>query len=132
MRLNRQLRNAISRIVPAAAVNAVALCRIENQQLHITLTSASWLSRLRFSEAALLGELETLKLSANRVRWHVLPGRIEPQRRESIRQEALEIPADAPKKVLTAAEQFENSDLRTALQRVAATMQKRLDEKHKA
>ena len=129
IRLNRQLSIAVSRIVPAAAVDAIALCRIEDQQLHITLTSASWLSRLRFSESALLKEVENLNLSANRVRWHVLPSRVEPQRRESIRQAALEIPSDAPNRVLTAANQFEDSDLRKALQRVANTMQKRLDEK---
>ena len=119
----------MSGIVPAAALDAVALCRIENQQLHITLTSASWLSRLRFSEKSLLSEVEKLNLSATSVRWHVLPGRIEPPRRESIRQAALEIPVQAPVKVLKAANQFEDPALRTALQRVAKTMQKRLDEK---
>lgn len=127
--LNDQLGNAVSNIVPVAAVDAIALCRIEKEQLHITLTSASWLSRLRFSERALLEEVVKLGQTATTVRWHVLPGRVEPQRRESIRQAALEIPGEAPGKLLAAAQQFDDEGLRKALIRVAKTMQKRLDEK---
>jgi len=129
IRLNRQLKHAISQIVPAAALDAVALCRIEDELLHITLTSASWLSRLRFSEQNLLAEVKKLNLTASGIRWHVLPSRIDPPRLESIRQEALEIPPGAPIKITRAAEQFEDPVLRNSLQQVAKTMQTRIDEK---
>jgi len=129
IRLNRQLKQAISQIVPAEALDAVQLCRIENGQLHITLSNASWLSRLRFSERVLLTELESLSLSATGVKWHVLPERVDPPKRESFRQETLEIPPDAPEKVHAAADQFDDKRLRNALKRVAKTMQVRLEEK---
>ncbi len=115
--------------MPAAALDAVALCRVENDELHITLTNASWLSRLRFSEKALLNEVAKLNLSANRIAWHVLPGRITPPRSPSIRQDALVIPEGAPKRVSQAADQFDDKVLRQALKRVATTMQTRLDDR---
>lgn len=129
LRLNQQLRTAFSHIMPAAALDAVALCRVENDELHITLTNASWLSRLRFSEKALLNEVAKLNLSANRIAWHVLPGRITPPRSPSIRQDALVIPEGAPKRVSQAADQFDDKVLRQALKRVATTMQTRLDDR---
>lgn len=131
--LNRQLRQAVATVLPAAAIDAVALCRIdENQQFHVTLTSASWLSRLRFSEKKLIAAVADLNLTVTRVRWHVLPGRVEPQRRGSVRMAALEIPSDAPAKLHSAADQFSEAILRNALKQVARTMQTRLDEKRAA
>lgn len=129
IQLNRQLRAALTKCVPPAAISAVSLCRLENDQLHITLTSASWLSRLRFTERTILSEVRALNLTATKLKWHVLPGRVEPQRRESIRQEALVIPDKAPQRVLAAAKNFEDDALREALIRVADTMQQRLNEK---
>jgi len=112
IRLDHQLREAISQIVPAAALASISLCRLENEQLHITLSSASWLSRLRFSEKAMLKELEKVNLTANGVRWHVLPGRVEP-----------------PERLRAAAVEFSDKNLRESLQAVAESMQRRLDEK---
>jgi len=73
--------------------------------------------------------MEKLQLDAKGVRWHVLPGRVEPQRRESIRQAALDIPAGAPQQVRKAAADFTDERLRRSLQSVADSMQRRLDEK---
>jgi len=129
LRLNHQLRASFSHIMPVPALEAVALCRVENDCLHITLTNASWLSRLRFSEKALLTEVAKLNLSATRVKWHVLPSRILPERSPSIRQDALVIPDGAPDRVSQAADQFDDKALRRSLKQVAATMQSRIDER---
>lgn len=129
LRLNQKLRAAFANVMPAAALDALALCRVENDKLHITLTNASWLSRLRFSENALLAEVAKLNLTATGVAWHVLPARVTPDRSPSIRQHFLDIPEGAPAKVSQAADQFEEKALREALKRVAHTMQTRLDDK---
>lgn len=129
LRLNHQLRAAFAHIMPAPALDAVALCRLEEDCLHITLTSASWLSRLRFNEKALLTEVVKLKLTANRVKWHVLPDRIQPARRASIRQDALVIPSGAAIRVSQAADQFDDPALRRSLKRVADTMQSRINDR---
>ena len=54
---DRRIRGVISRIVPADALAHVMFCRLRERQLRVTLDSAAWVPRLRFTERQLLAAL---------------------------------------------------------------------------
>jgi len=83
---DRRIRRLISRIVPADALAHVQFCRIDGMVLRLTVDNASWLSRLRFSESQIIGELATKGIEANTISWHVASEKLTTPKRSSKRK----------------------------------------------
>ncbi|MBX2886308.1 MAG: DUF721 domain-containing protein [Granulosicoccus sp.] len=70
---NSQIRQLISRIVPAESLLHVLFTRIENKQLHITIDNAAWLVKIRFLERQLIDTLRQNRFELHSVSYHVAP-----------------------------------------------------------
>lgn len=118
MQDDRRLRQTISRIVPAPTLQQLAFCRLEHGVLHLSVTNAAWLTRLRFIERSLVAELRTAGREVHTVRGHVLP------RRSPVRQRQASRPAPAASaaganSLQQLADSLEDGRLKTALCRAA-------------
>ena len=118
MRDDRRIREAISRIVPAQALHHVTFCRLAGRQLRVTLDSAAWVPRLRFTERPLLAELARDGLDARTVSWHVAPVK-NPGPREPSGRRANAGSAQAARAVLSAAESIDDEALAGQMRRMA-------------
>ena len=125
---DRRIRGVISRIVPAEALAHVMFCRLTERQLRVTLDSAAWIARLRFSERQLLAALARDGLEARTVSWHVSPVS-RPAPRETRRREANTASAQAARAVLSAARDVDDEELAAQLRRVAARLTGRAGER---
>ena len=85
MRDDEHLRQSISRIVPPAMLDQLAFCRLEEGTLHLSVTDAVWLTHLRFSAKALLGQIDQDGWRVTAIRGHVLPRRAVVKRRDTAR-----------------------------------------------
>jgi len=122
MRDDRRIKAVISRIVPADILEHVTFCRLADRQLRVTLDGAAWVSKLRFSERALLSALAHEGLDARTVSWHVAPVP-NPTRRESAERSAGGRSDRAARTVRSAAESASASgddELARQLRRMAA------------
>ncbi|MFK7853850.1 MAG: DciA family protein [Granulosicoccus sp.] len=70
---NRQIKELISQIVPSATLSHIEFCRLEGGRLRVTLDSAAWVAKLRFSERQLVDTLRAAGLDAHTVSFHVSP-----------------------------------------------------------
>lgn len=73
MRQNRQIKQVISQIVPEDILRHIQFCRIENGRLRMTVDSAAWVARLRFSDRQLIDTLTHHKLMVSAISYHVVP-----------------------------------------------------------
>lgn len=73
---DRQIKRVISRIVPAATLSHVQFCRLEGGRLRVTVDSAAWVARLRFTERQLVGALKEQRLDVHTVSFHVAPSEV--------------------------------------------------------
>lgn len=126
---DRRIRGVISRIVPAEALAHVMFCRLRDRQLRVTLDSAAWIPRLRFSERQLLAALARDGLEARTVSWHVTPLK-RPAPRETRRRDANAGSAQAARAMLSAARDVDDEVLSEQLRRVARRLTGRSVEGH--
>lgn len=70
---NNHIKQVISRIVPASSAAHIEFCRIEGGRLRVTVDSAAWIAKLRFSERQLIQALRAEKLDVHTASWHVAP-----------------------------------------------------------
>ena len=115
---DRRIQAVISRIVPAEALAHVMFCRLRDRQLRVTLDSAAWVPRLRFSERQLLAALARDGLEARTISWHVTPVK-RPAPRETRRRDANAGSAQAARAMLSAARDVDDEVLSEQLRRVA-------------
>jgi len=66
---DRHIKRVISRIVPANTLNHIEFCRLEGGRLRITVDSAAWISRLRFSERQIIDAMRSERLDAHTVSY---------------------------------------------------------------
>ena len=118
MRDDNRIREVISRIVPAEALAHVTFCRLSERQLRITLDSAAWVPRLRFSERQLLAALAREGLEARTVSWHVAPAK-NPGVRAPSRRVASTASTHAARAVLSAAASIDDPELAGQMRRMA-------------
>ena len=84
MRDDRQIKQVISRIVPAKSLAHIEFCRIEGGRLRITIDSAAWISRLRFMERQIIDALRAQRMDCHTVSFHVSPAQ-RPVVRKTVR-----------------------------------------------
>ena len=70
---DRQIKQVISRIVPASTLSHIEFCRLEGGRVRITVDSAAWVSRLRFSERQIIDEMRSQRLDVHTASYHVAP-----------------------------------------------------------
>jgi len=70
---NNHIKQVISQIVPASSAAHIEFCRIEGGRLRVTVDSAAWIAKLRFSERQLIQALRSEKLDVHTASWHVAP-----------------------------------------------------------
>jgi len=70
---DRQIKQVISRIVPANTLTHIDFCRLEAGRLRITVDNATWIAKLRFSERQIVGALREAKLDIVTLSFHVAP-----------------------------------------------------------
>ena len=70
---DRQIKQVISRIVPASTLSHIEFCRLEGGRVRITVDSAAWVSRLRFSERQLIDALRSQRFDVHTASYHVAP-----------------------------------------------------------
>lgn len=70
---DRQIKQLISRIVPATTLAHIEFCRVEGGRLRVTVDNAAWVAKLRFSERQLLGALREGRMDVYSVSFHVSP-----------------------------------------------------------
>lgn len=70
---DNHIKQVISRIVPASSAAHIDFCRIEGGRLRVTVDSAAWIAKLRFSERQLIQALRSEKLDVHTASWHVAP-----------------------------------------------------------
>lgn len=115
---DRQLRDSISRIVPASSMAQLAFCRLEHGVLHLTVENAVWLTRLRFVERALLTQLGQEGWEVQSLKGHVLPSRAPVRARQAPRPAPVES-AQGASGIRNLADSLEDGRLRRALERMA-------------
>jgi len=128
MRDDDRIRSLISRIVPEGALQHITFCRHGDQQLRITLDSAAWISKLRFSERKILAALIRGGYETRTVSWHVAVAK-PPTTRATTQRLARGGSAQAARAVLSAAEENRdrqgNDELSRQLERMAKHLQDR-------
>lgn len=82
---DRRIRQLISQIVPARALAHIEFCRLEGGRLRLTVDSAAWVSKLRFSERQIISALRQEKLDAHTISVHVSPAE-KPTTRVTLRK----------------------------------------------
>lgn len=85
MRENGQIKQIISKIVPASTLSHIEFCRIEGGRMRVTVDSASWIARLRFSERQIINTLRALDYDCHTLSYHVAPAE-KPVTRKTIRK----------------------------------------------
>lgn len=73
MQQDSQMKQVISRIVPATSMAHINFCRLEAGRLRITVDNATWIAKLRFSERQIVGALREAKLDVVTLSFHVVP-----------------------------------------------------------
>lgn len=73
MQQDRQMKQVISRIVPANTLAHIQFCRLEAGRLRITVDNATWIAKLRFSKSQIVGALREAKLDVVTLSFHVAP-----------------------------------------------------------
>ncbi len=76
----RELHARVSRTMPRDAAAHLVFCRLDDDQLRLTVNNASWLAKLRFSERQLLRTLASDGIAVKRISWHVAPPEKRPER----------------------------------------------------
>jgi hypothetical protein len=71
MHQNRQIKQLISRIVPATLSQHMQFCRLDAGRLRITVDSAAWIARLRFTDRQIIDELRRHNLDVHTISYHV-------------------------------------------------------------
>ncbi|MEE9321883.1 MAG: DciA family protein [Granulosicoccus sp.] len=120
MREDRHIQNVISQIMPTNALPHILFCRLQEERLRITVDSAAWASRLRFSERQLLDVLSLERLSVRSVSWHVAPA--EHATARVTRREANAASSYSAALVSSAAESVGDERLRDALEILSRRM----------
>lgn len=70
---DRQIKQMISKIVPANTMAHIEFCRIEGGRMRITVDSAAWISRIRFLERQIIDCLRERKFDTHTISYHVSP-----------------------------------------------------------
>lgn len=70
---NSQIKRVISRIVPATTMAHVQFCRVEGGRMRLTVDSAAWIARIRFSNRQIIDELRRLSYDVHTISYHVAP-----------------------------------------------------------
>lgn len=78
---DRQIKRVISQIVPASTLKHIAFCRLEGGRVRITVDSAAWVSRLRFSERQIIDAMRSQRLDVHTASYHVVPSETPPPRK---------------------------------------------------
>lgn len=117
---DRRIKQVISRIVPTSAVDHLLFCRLEDERLRITVTTAAWVARLRFQERQIIDILRHERFQLNAISWHVAPAET-PQMRKTIRQ-ANPVTEQAAAMLQSTAEGADDDRLQAALQRLSTTL----------
>ncbi len=68
-----RIKRVISRIVPVSTLDHIEFCRLEGGRLRLTVDSAAWVARLRFSERHIIDILRQERLDIHTVSFHVSP-----------------------------------------------------------
>ena len=68
-----QIRQLISRIVPATTLAHIEFCRLQGGRLRLTIDNAAWVPKLRFSERQLVDTLRATGLDVHTISFHVSP-----------------------------------------------------------
>ncbi len=124
MQDDRRIRKVIAQIVPGEILAHIQFCRIDNQVVSVTVDSANWVARLRFSTAQILSNLNAANINASSVSWHVTPSKSAVEPRQSAFRKRTRSEAAAQIVASTAAE-MEQDELQAALLKVAAQLAKR-------
>lgn len=85
MRDDRHVKRVISRIVPSSTLTHIQFCRVEGGRLRLTVGSAAWIARLRFSERQIIDGLRKEKVDCHTISYHVAPDE-RPHVRKTVRQ----------------------------------------------
>lgn len=85
MRENLKIKQVISKIVPANTLDHIEFCRIEGGRMRITVDSATWIARLRFSERQIISTLRALNFDCHTLSYHVAPSEM-PVTRKTVRK----------------------------------------------
>ena len=118
MRDDALLRQSISRIVPPATLDQLAFCRLDDGTLHLSVSDAVWLTHLRFTTRALLGQLRKDGWQVQSIRGHVLPRRAAVKRRDATRP-APQASARGARGLRQLADSTDDARLRDSLARLA-------------
>lgn len=70
---NNHVKNVISQTLSSSSVAHIVFCRIEGGRLRVTVDSAAWITKLRFSERQIIQALRLEKLDVHTASWHVAP-----------------------------------------------------------
>ena len=121
MREDRRIRGAISRIVPAGALEHVTFCRIDGRQLKVTMDGAAWIPKLRFCERTLLAALIRDGLDVRTVSWHVTPAKT-PRGRETVSRVPRPASPQAARALLSVADSLGDDELARQMRRLAGRL----------
>jgi|GEM_PF-786433 len=70
---DRQIKQVISRIVPAKTMAHIEFCRVEGGRMRLTVDSAAWISRIRFIESQIIDALRSNNIDSHTISYHVSP-----------------------------------------------------------
>ena len=73
IRDDQQIKQMISKIVPATTMSHIEFCRLEGGRLRLTVDNAAWIAKLRFSERQLVDTLRFEGFDVHTVSLHVSP-----------------------------------------------------------
>lgn len=123
MHENHQIKQVISRIVPAATLAHVQFCRVEGGRMRMTVGSAAWIARIRFIDRQIIDELRRQSYDVHTISYHVAPAE-QPISRVTVRDPLKATPRAAASIEATAAQLHgknteENDSLRLELLKLA-------------
>ena len=119
------LRSELTHSMPGNLLDNVVFLRLEGHTLRVTVTSAAWASRVRFSSATLLDAARKFDPEACGLSVHVEPETgSQPAQRDT--QRSATLPASGTVEQLkTLARHTNDDDLGNALNRLASTLSKK-------
>jgi len=115
---DRAIKQVISRIVPARALPHVQFCRLEGGRLRVTVDTAAWVAKLRFSERQIIDALRAEQLDVVTMSFHVAPASM-PEPRRTVRT-----PNNPPEQVAVTLSMLAEERLAEESEAPAATLQK--------
>lgn len=124
IRDDHQIKQVISRIVPATTLPHIEFCRLEGGRLRLTVDNAAWVAKLRFNERQLVDILRGEGLDVHTVSFHVSPA--EKPVLRTTRRQANQLSKRSASTLIQAAEAIGGADkddrLRQELLKLAAKM----------